>query len=223
MLAAKSLADEGSLERAADLWESVLSDDRVGAAMEQRINGLEGLPVRFTGDGEDVLSAISSDFWQMMSPGARAAMRRWGLGVGICPVYVTEWSEGPYGRMVPTCEVRNPRALQWRQGETVGKREWWIQTARGLIRLADQPGRWFLYCPFSGAGQRPWVDGLWYSVATWWLAKSFGIADLASFSQSHATPKWFLSPKEGAQIPREEKAEAINEIRTAFQSLKRAI
>lgn len=212
IITAKSLADEGDLERAADLWESCLSDDRIAAAMEQRINGLEGLPVRFTGDGEDVLWAISTDFWQMMTPGDRAAMRRWGLGVGICPVYVREWVESADGRQVPVCEVWNPRFLRWRQGETFGKREWWIQTSKSQIRLADQPGRWFLFTPFSGANQRPWVDGLWYSTATWWLAKSFGIADLASFSQSHATPKWFLMPREGAQIAPAEKAEAIRRL-----------
>lgn len=213
ILTAKSLADGGSLEKAADLWESVLADDRVAAAMEQRINGLEGLPVRFTGDGEDVLSAISTDYWQMMTPGDRAAVRRWGLGLGVCPVYVSEWIENTEGRMVPICHVWHPRFLQWRQsGDVIGKNEWWIQTSKTTVRLADQPGRWFLYTPFSGAGQRPWVNGLWYSSATWWLAKSFGIADLASFSQSHATPKWFLMPKEGAQISRDEKAEAIRRL-----------
>lgn len=217
IISAKSLADDGDLERAADLWESCLSDERIAAAMEQRINGLEGLPVRFTGDGEDVLTSISSDFWQMMTPGDRAATRRWGLGVGICPVYVREWIENADGRQVPVCEVWNPRFLRWRQGETFGKREWWIQTARGQIRLADQPGRWFLFTPFSGAHQRPWVDGLWYSTATWWLAKSFGIADLASFSQSHATPKWFLMPKEGAQIAPADKSEAIRRLATLPQ------
>lgn len=217
VIQAKSFADEGDLERAADLWESALSCDRTASAMEQRINGLEGLPVRFTGDGEDVLSAISSDFWSMMRPGDRAAMRRWGLGLGICPVYVIEWLETVDGRQVPICEVWNPRFLRWRQGETLGKREWWIQTATGQIRLADQPGRWFLFTPFSGPNQRPWVDGLWYSTATWWLAKSFGIPDLASFSQSHATPKWFLTPKEGAQIAPADKAEAIRRLATLPQ------
>lgn len=209
---AKSLADEGDLEMATDLWESALADDRVAAAMEQRINGLEGLPVRFTGDGEDVLTAISTDFWQMMKPGDRALTRRWAYGVGICPVYATEIIENGDGRQILILEPWSPRFLRWRQGAVLGKREWWIQTARGQIKLADQPGRWFLFTPFSGSNQRPWVDGLWYSTATWFLAKSFGIADLASFSQSHATPKWFLMPKEGAQISGPEKAEAIRRL-----------
>lgn len=209
---AKSMADEGDLELCADLWESALADDRVASAMEQRINGLEGLPVRFTGDGEDVLEAISTDFWQMMKPGDRALTRRWAYGVGICPVYATEIVENGDGRQILILEPWSPRFLRWRQGAALGKREWWIQTARGQIRLADQPGRWFLFTPFSGSNQRPWVDGLWYSTATWFLAKSFGIADLASFSQSHATPKWFLMPKEGAQISGPEKAEAIRRL-----------
>lgn len=209
---AKSLADEGDLEMATDLWESALADDRVAAAMEQRINGLEGLPVRFTGDGEDVLTAISTDFWQMMKPGDRALTRRWAYGVGICPVYATEIVENGDGRQILILEPWSPRFLRWRQGAVLGKREWWIQTARGQIKLADQPGRWFLFTPFSGSNQRPWVDGLWYSTATWFLAKSFGISDLASFSQSHATPKWFLMPKEGAQISGPEKAEAIRRL-----------
>jgi hypothetical protein len=212
ILTAKSLADEGDLERAADLWESALADDRVAAAMEQRLHGLQGLPVRFTGDGEDVLTAISTDYWQMMAPGERTAMLRWGLGLGVCPVYVEEYSENAAGRLVPVLKAWNPRALRWRQGGTVGQYEWWIQTARGQVRLSDQPGRWFLFTPFSGAGQRPWVDGIWYSTATWWLAKSFGIADLASFSQSHATPKWFLMPKDGAQIDKADKQEAIRRL-----------
>ena len=209
---AKSLADEGDLEMCTDLWESALADDRVASAMEQRINGLEGLPVRFTGDGEDVLEAISTDFWQMMKPGDRALTRRWAYGVGICPVYATEIVENGDGRQILILEPWSPRFLRWRQGAALGKREWWIQTARGQIKLADQPGRWFLFTPFSGSNQRPWVDGLWYSTATWFLAKSFGIADLASFSQSHATPKWFLMPKEGAQISGPEKAEAIRRL-----------
>ncbi len=202
LLNAKSQADNGSMQLAWDLCESMLADTTVAGGIQLRVNGLAGLPVRFTGGNEDVLEAVSTDFFAMETAGEASFRRVAGLLLNIVPCYVRELLDID-GRLVPRLEPWNPRWLRWRWQP--GGYEWFIQTADAEIRLADQPGRWFLYCPLGFAGGRPWVNGLWYSLCTWWLAKSYAIADLAAFGQSHATPKWFLSQIEGTIAPGTEK------------------
>lgn len=209
LLTAKTAADEGSLELVADLVESLMADDRVSAALEQRVQGLEGLPLTFQGADARVVEALQMDFWEMATPGTRSAIRRWGAMVGICPVYVRAWVEGTSGRLIPLLEQWHPRWLRWHHAEEA----WYIRTQEKHLRISDQPGRWFLYCPFGDPQNRPWVSGIWYSTATWFLAKSFAIADMGNFSQAHATPKYFLSVRSEAggspSVSKDDKMEAI--------------
>lgn len=192
LLEAKARADQGDMELVSDLWESQLADDRVSAAEEQRVLGLEGLPLEFHGGTRRAARWMEADWELMTTPQTRMDARRWSDGVGICPLYARSFVMSD-GRKVPQLEVWHPRWLRYRNHE----REWYIQTQTKLVKLSDEPGRWFLYSRSDIHG-RPWVNGFWYSTATWWLAKSFGITDMAIFGQSHATPKWFLGVKSEA-------------------------
>lgn len=209
LLTAKVMADQGDLTMVGDLWESMLADDRCSAAMEQRCQGLEGLPLVFEGEDDGIAEALDEDFWSMSSPGVRSQLRSWSLGVGVGVAYAKEWVTAKSGRQVPVLQVWKPRWLRrWLRPDGSGW-DWWIQTSRGVVRLADEPGRWFLCTPGAAEDSSPWLTGLWYSTATWWLAKTYGIADMGLFGQSHVTPKWILRGKDGVNVSRAIKAEAI--------------
>lgn len=202
LLMAKDQADQGNMQFVADLWESMLADDRVSGALEQRILASEGLPQNFIGSPSGVkkLEALWTKI--LSSPGLRAEIFRWGMGPGICPVYVREWVDGePEG-----IEVWHPRWLRYYWWE----RRWKVLCMSGLVDVASQPGRWYLFCPFGQPLSRPWVTGLWYSIATWWLTKAYAIPDMNNYGQTRATPKWFMTVMDGnASISRAEKAQAI--------------
>lgn len=199
--AAKTAADQGNLEYAADLWECQLGDDRIGHAMEQRILASEGLPVSFIGSprGAKRLEKLWPD---LVFSGIRAQLLKWGLGMGVVPLYVREWKDGNPIEL----EIWHPRWLRFFWNE----RRWKILGVQGFIDLASQPGRWYLFAPYGDPLVRPWVDGLWYSTATKWLQKSFATADAANFGQQHASPKWFMEQiEQNASIPKTAKQEAL--------------
>lgn len=198
ILRCKADADGGNFQNAADLIESMLADTVIAGSLQLRVNALQGLPMRFVGGDEAVIEALSSDFWAMETAGEAAFRRTWGLMLNIVPNYTKRLDELD-NRMVPRFEPWNPRWLSWQWSDR--GIEYYMNTAGGRVKLTDQPGRWGLYCPQGFAGGRPWVHGLWYALATWWLAKSYAIADLAAFGQSHATPKWFLKQLEGTLMP----------------------
>lgn len=219
---ALSQADSGNLELVSDLSRALLADDRIRAAMDQRVNGLEGAPITFELDDPEaeeprrltksdldderveVLRAVERDWYGMMTTGQRKLMAARGMLVGICPVYIRRWYQ-LNGRMVPQCEPWSPRWLRY----VASEREWYIQTQQNYIKLSDQPMRWFLYCPFGDPYDEPWVTGYWYCTATWWLLKSYAIQDMGQFSQSHASPKWFMETLPGASIIDSAKREAL--------------
>lgn len=214
ILNCKAEADGGNFQNAADLIESMLADTVIAGSLQLRVNALQGLPIRFVGGDEAVIKALSSDYWAMETAGEATFRRTWGLMLNIVPTYTRSLFELD-NRMVPRLEPWNPRWMSWQWSER--GIEYYMNTAGGRIRLSDQPGRWFPYSPQGFAGGRPWVHGLWYSLATWWLAKSYAIADLAAFGQSHATPKWFLKQLEGTLMPGPE-AEAAKRLAIRFLS-----
>lgn len=198
---AKVQADQGNMELCSDLWESMLADDRISGALEQRILASESLPLSFVGSPRGA-KKLETLWLRMMSPGLRAEMFRRGLGTNVVPVYVRRWEDGQPVEV----EVWSSRWLRYYWWE----RRWKLLTMSGIIDLESQPGRWYLFCPFGGDQMRPWVSGLWYSMATWWLLKSYSIPDWANFGQQHASPKWFLSVMDGnATISNAAKAEAV--------------
>lgn len=196
---AKIQADGGDLQLASDLGEAMLADSVIAGCLKLRVNALQGISTRFVSGDDKVLEALSTDYWYMETPGEAAFRRTWGLLLNICPVYVRELIEVD-GRILPRLEPWNPRWLSWQQTIN-GPIDWYIQTSQGRLRLADYPGRWFLFSPEGFAGGRPWVHGLWYSMATQWLMKSFALADMAAFGESHATAKWFLKQIENTMAP----------------------
>lgn len=198
---AKDNADQGVLELPADLWESMMADDRISGALEQRILASESLPLHFVGSPRGV-KRLEKLWNRLISPGLRAELFRWGWGVGVCPLYVRGWKDGEPTQL----EVWHPRWLRYYWWE----RRWKILTMGGIIDLDSQPGRWYLFAPFGLDFSRPHLTGFWYSLATQWLLKSYALTDLANFGQQHATPKWFMSVQDGnATVSKPEKDAAI--------------
>lgn len=201
LLMAKDQADAGNMEFCSDLWESMLADERISSAVEQRALASESLPLSFVGSPRGV-KRLEAMWKEAITPGLRVEMFRWGWGPGICPVYVGSWSNGQPGNI----EVWNPRWLRYYWWE----RRWKILTMNGIIDLGSQPGRWYLFTPFGQPNSRPWVSGFWYSLASLWLIKAYALPDWANFGQQHASPKWFMNVIDGnATINKVDKANAL--------------
>lgn len=187
--AALRSADDGSLERPADLVEAIMGDDRVQGVLSTRTHGLLGLPMQFYGADEQVscLEGTTASAGQPATPGDWAKMHpepelaqlaAWGilLGVGLgerVPMADREIGQ----RDTPRLKIWHPRWL--RQEQSTGK--WFLTTADGIEEIHPGDGRWILYMPYGSS--RPWAHGAWRPIAFAWCLKQFALHDRARHSE----------------------------------------
>lgn len=190
--AALRQADDGMLERPADLVEAIMGDDRVQGVLSTRTHGLLGLPVQFYGgdaEGEQVrrlegtkalqgVPAIPGDWARMFPESELAQLMAWGLllGVGLAE-RVPDESRGIGEGSAPVIVVWHPRWLRhdWMTGR------WLLTTAEGEVEVVPGDGRWILFTPYGGL--RPWTQGAWRPIAFAWVLKQFALHDRARHSE----------------------------------------
>lgn len=215
---AVATANEGDFTAMCDLISSLLKeDDRVGGALQQRKQGLTGLPLTFTQeDGPKrkqnaIERAIEEDWWEICPEQELSRIVEWGLMAGMCPVEAV-WELSPTsGRMIPKLKAWNPKWLTYQQWDD----SWTIQTREhGQVPMnLDDPNnsKWFLFCPFGK--EKPWNEGLWRRLAYWTLAKRFVMRDWARYSEVCGFPTWVIETPEGWQSDRDRMRAANDFIR----------
>ena len=194
--AAMVMAEAGNLRYAAELCESLMGDGRVQAALSQRVQGLLGLPMTFEGKSARAVKATKEDWPKAFPENLHAQALGWGilLGVGLGE---NDWrlSEAT-GRVVPRLKVWHPRWLSfdWQ------RRQWQTMTdppprdaepgryvpTSGQVDVHPGDGRWLMFLPYGD--NRPWMRGVWRTVARAWLSKAFGINDWARQSEVYGQP-----------------------------------
>lgn len=205
---AEARADAGQLELAADLCDSLLSDDRISGLFEQRALALFGLPPRFEAATDDDRAArlaeqlLGGDAFAMVDEPTAAKFLVWGLAFGCAPGSL-DWYDAvgkPYtrhGRLCPRLRFRHPRYLR----PDLGDGGWWIATrgprkpasaqpilsAGGLAidrheeRFTPGDSRWVMFLPYGE--DRPWASGAWRSLARWWLLKQYAREDWGLYGE----------------------------------------
>ena len=178
-------AEQGRFEKIADLVEQMLSDDRVSACVSS-LAAINGLNLSFRPVGEKdtpekypVSIALNADWWTMLPEAKLRELIGWGVVLGIACLYVKEWRQEESGRHVAQLEVWSPRSLT-REAETG---DWYTKTTGDVVRLADEPGRWFVWLPYGET--RPTALAPCKGLALWWLLKRYAIADWGRYSERH--------------------------------------
>lgn len=186
---AERLADSGNLRLAADLCESLQTDDRVSVSILLRARGGLGLFAGFersasrSRDARQAERFLEADEdWYTLAPDAELALLdAWAilLGVGLAQL---AWPDATTetGRLVPTLDTWSPRNLR---RDHNGR--WIVRTAdAGDVAIAAGDGQWVLHTP--GDAKRPWAIAPWRAVARWWLLIQYARQDLTRYGERAA-------------------------------------
>lgn len=188
---AEVMADQGYLSLAADLCETLMTDDRIGGVLETRGSALVGLPMVFEGRSKRAVKDIEAreDWWVMAPESTIKLMQAWALMLGFC-LMERVWVHRD-GREVPTLVVKSAKYLR----RDMRTRKWMLRIATPSggteeieIEINTPGSRWVMYCP-SGNYDRPWVRGLFHANA---LGKWNAIKLQAIILWGWATERWGL-------------------------------
>lgn len=194
--AAEARADAGDLRLVGDLIDAMRGDDRIPGVLRTRVQGLLGLDVTFeaSGDGRRKNRAVRAleaeeDWWEMLPEDEHSLVLGDALLAGICPAeldyYETVGTKRVVryrgGRVVPKLTHWHVRALS----QTVDG-AWQIEVDGGeRVPFTPGDGHWCAWMPYGT--RRPWVHGLWRSLAPWWLLKQYARDDYARVGEKGAT------------------------------------
>ena len=208
--AAITMADAGTLVRAADMCESMLGDDRVPAVLNTRANALLGTEVDFDAGKvrrggvakaktalPEVL-ALEEDWWKILPEEELRRLIIWGVFLGVAVGQLVWKLDAETGRLVPHLDVWHPRFLRW----DWDNHQWWLRVEEYANEIPITPGdgKWILFTPYGA--RRPWSLGLWRGMSLMWLLKLFACRDWALHSEIHGNPIRVgkLAPREQLEL-----------------------
>jgi hypothetical protein len=230
---AASLADDGDLRYVAELCETLMGDERIGAKLEDRALALTAAPIAFeqAPKGRKKKAALKAaeagdDWYDMVPETALAEMLKWYrmLGLAIGELVWTEPDpliplvQGADGvRSVPNtpgmARIRNgrnvPRLKVWHPRHLRWdwlQRCWFLRLDGGYEeRVTPGQGKWVMW----GNGSRPWVNGLWRGLWVVWLMKSLAGPAWGRQGERHANGTAIMSGPEAhdAELRRQLTAE----------------
>jgi hypothetical protein len=202
--------DRGQFNRAAQLAESMIADDRIEGVIQTRVDALFSLPLELSqnGDGRKAPSVVddAQDGWERRFPQAELKkLLRWALYLKVVP-YELIWSlDGD--RWDFRIKVWDPRWM-WFDFTT---RTYRISTLDGTVELTPGDGHWGLYAPMGA--NRGWIYGLLRPLALLFLMRQWAFRDWARYSEVHGLPiKKAIVPSEGT--PND-----VEEFKTSIASL----
>lgn len=183
----------GSYSLAADLAESMFSDERVAKCL-RRLSSATALPLAFKLPGVDdekskddpVCKALSVDFWKMLPESTLFKIVRWVGLFGLCLVHVDGWEiDAETRRVIPKLNIWHCRNLR-----NDPERGWQALVATGSssfgewIDITPGDGNWILFG--SEDGYRVPLHSPFLGIARWYLlGKLFSPIDWASSSERH--------------------------------------
>lgn len=190
----------GNFDLAADLVDELLSDDRVTAAMGQRLAGLFSVPAVHT--ASKLATTEEADAWEQAwerldSDGSFADSIRYGVTIG-CNLHQILWDTSVTPWM-PRLKQWHPRNIRWDSQI----RRYVVQTRDGVIPIEPGNGTWFLYTPYGQVNG--WLRGVIRSIAKPWLVRHYAWRDWARFNERHGLP--LLLGKVPAMASAQEKEE----------------
>jgi phage gp29-like protein len=182
--AAMAEADAGSLLSAADLCDAMWTDARVRGTMTTRVGALLGLnndqKLAFETYSDASAKAITEDWWRIAPEPELSKLLRWGFSLGIGAVFhkVTKRNR----RWIPRIKTWHPRFMTFNFAEQA----WQIQTAnRGTITVREGDPDWTFFTPYGET--RPWAEGLWRTIALYWLINARAIPGWGKHNEVYAS------------------------------------
>ena len=175
----------GQFEWSAQLFDSILGDDRVVATLGSRISGLFGREVRFKPANDSDAAREVADAWRAWWPrlcgdAAMTEMHTYGIGMGFAPGQLV-WDTtkpvwGPYIR------PWHPRFTYYHWTD----RQYKALSQDGQIAITPGDGKWILHAPWGA--YRGWIRGAIRAITEPWLLRHFAFRDMARFSEVHGMP-----------------------------------
>lgn len=186
VLAALRQLQLGDFSNAGHLADSVLGDDRIGAVLDTRVNGLLGLPIEFDAALDDhdrateIAGVLKEDFWRIAPEPVLNEWLTYALLVGACAAELVWDVSGE--RALPKLKVWHPSTLR-RSDDG----RWFIRLASGQeMPITPGDGKWALLAPYGErrAGTRALIRRL----ALPWLSKNYAVSDWNRYSEAHGSP-----------------------------------
>lgn len=175
----------GIFENSAQLWDSILGDDRVMATLSSRAVGLFGRDVRFESANDSDAAKECRLAWESWWPrfSGNASLREmsdYAIGMGFSPAQlVWDTSKPVWG---PYLRPWHPRYVYY---------HWYLRKYVALSQDGQLPiipgnGKWVMHAPFGD--YRGWIRGAIRAVAEPWMLRHFAFRDMARFSEVHGIP-----------------------------------
>jgi hypothetical protein len=183
-------ADSGSYRSAARLCEWILTDDRVSAALNVRIQALLGLEPTFEASGDKrrsnrAVKALDAgeDWWASYPEPETALILKWGLVLGFAWGQ-HQWVESDDKRWLPTPEFWHPYNVSHDNNKRVWKT--WVASegiggATREVEIEAGDSQWLMHCPFGK--HRPHAWGLWHGLWPLVLLKQLARQDWSRASE----------------------------------------
>lgn len=172
----------GQFDASAQLFDSILGDDRVMATMGSRISGLFGREARFSSANDSDAAKECRLAWEAWWPrlsgdSAMSEMHTYGIGMGFSPAQLVWDTSKP---------VWGPYLRPWHPRFTYF--DWSSRFMMALCQEATVPitpgdGKWVLHSPHGE--YRGWIRGAIRALAEPWMLRHFAFRDMARFNEIH--------------------------------------
>lgn len=168
-------AEQGDIRLAADLCESMMSDDRIQGVLGKVAQAIVAIKPKLTGQSVD---AALADWPIFFCDSVITQLVQWGifLGLGLAEL---RWSPSESGRLVPSLELWHPRDLYI----NLYTCRYQISTTTGLVYIEDGDKKWLLFAPWGL--KRFWAFAAWRATAKWYQTKYWALTDWAKHSEMH--------------------------------------
>ena len=200
--------EQGIFTRSAQLVDAMGRDDRIGAVLRTRIQGLLGSELEFEprGDGRRGRRAVKDVegwFWKAYPEDQLSELLHWGLtlNAGIGELIWTRTER----RWEQKLKVWHPQFLWWDWASRTYK----LQTEGDLVEVTPGDGKWILFTPYGY--ERGWMRSLVRAVALPWLIRQWARRDWARWSEVHGLP--IKKAKVPSKAPQAEKDAFWDELR----------
>ncbi len=175
----------GIFEQSAQLWDSIIADDRVTATLGSRTTGLFGREVRFKAADDSDAAKECLRAWEAWWPklagdSAMKVINETAIGMGFAHAQVA-WDT--------TKPVWGPYLRPWNARYTYYNwdvRKFVANTQDGQRAIMPGNGKWFTHAPWGE--YRGWMRGALRSVTEPWMLRHFAFRDMARFSEIHGLP-----------------------------------
>lgn len=189
--------EQGYFMQSSMMWEEILTDDRIAAVVDTRIDGLLAADIEFVPVDERRKSKQLAEelggsdrteddgLWlRMLDPDNAKQLLRWYLGLGFCyGLIVYDENQAKQGKWVPRVVPWHPRFVRWDWSRWQYAVTAWNEPITYLPRTDENPrsdGKWFVW-----GGYRSWMNGLVRSLGVPYLDRAWNQRDAARRSEKY--------------------------------------